>query len=71
MARPSCECNSDSCMEGLPMDEERYQAERARFADSPRLVFVLVAGHETPDDEIVRRGTGYHGEGFVVVREAA
>jgi hypothetical protein len=62
-------------MEGLPIDEYTYVCERAREADSPVPVYLVVGGHESPRDEFVRRGFAKKGaragEGYTVVRRAA
>jgi hypothetical protein len=73
-SRPWCQCESDDCMDGLPIDEHTYIYERARHDDSPVPVYFVISGHESPRDEIVRRGIAKKGaragEGYTVVRRA-
>lgn len=44
-----CECDDERCTQVVLLTSEQYEQVRA----SPRS-FVLVAGHESPDDRVVR-----------------
>lgn len=76
--RPWCECAREDCQEGLPIDEYTYVSERARYVEEyrgegdPPMIYLVIAGHESPGDEVIRRGVAKKGpaagEGYTVVR---